>query len=217
MVLAASLTLLAIDALSPMRGRVFLTYGVALFVVAWFVARTRARSAPWKLAIPIALLLLFVVSQLPIMIVQSITLIVGLLLWVKLSRTTDALAGVSAMAFRRDVAVVAVVVATVPGVLDGYRALSRSRRLPENAPNPEWSAAQRAIAEGTPPGSKIAVIGSPYDVGWARLARYQIVGVVPESKTEAFWRLSAADRSKILRVFSQAGATRLIANPQHQQ
>src|SRR5437867_2567475 len=75
MVLAASLTLLAIDALSSMRGRVFLTYGVALFVVAWFAVRARRRESPWILAAVTAVVLLWLVSQLPIVIVQSATLI----------------------------------------------------------------------------------------------------------------------------------------------
>jgi hypothetical protein len=163
-----------------------------------------------------AVVLLWGGSQLPIVFVQSAALITGLLLWVKLSRTTDMLGPASAALLRRDVAVAAVCVATVPGLVDGYRAMSHWRENATSAVSPDWNAAEREIRRGTPPGSRIAVVGSPYDVGWARLARYHIVAVVPEGRSEAFWKLSDADRAKILRAFSEAGATRLIANPRSQ-
>ena len=46
--------------------------------------------------------------------------------------------------------------------------------------------------------------------GWARLARYRIVAVIPAEQAGAFRRLSDADRARIVRAFQQAGAVQLV-------
>lgn len=212
--LAISVLLLAIDALSPMRGRVFLTYGLGLFIPAWLVWESRGPALRWVLATATAIALLWALSQLPSVIVRSMTLLTGLILWITLSRRRDSAdAVVSAVALRRALAIAGVFVTTLPGTIDGYRALDRWIRTPRGDAHPDWNTAQQTIRDGTPVGSKIAVVGSPFDAGWARLARYQIVAVVPDARAEAFWNLSDADRQRILRMFSEAGATRLIARP----
>lgn len=209
--LAASLSLLAIDALSPMRGRVFLTYGVALFMPSWLFWRSRRPRLQLVFSVATALALLWIVASLPSMLVRSATLAVGLILWLTLSRFADTSdAPVSAISFRRALAVAAIIAVLVPGLVDGYRALGRWRRMPREDAHPQWNAAQLLIRDGTPIGSNIVVVGTPNDVGWARLARYHIVGIVPDDRADAFWKLSDADRDRVMRMFSDAGATRLI-------
>lgn len=209
--LAISVSLLAIDALSPMRGRVFLTYGVALFIPCWLFWRSRSPRLQLVFSLVTAVALLWIVASLPSMLVRSVTLALGLILWITLSRSTDTSNTLaSAVSFRRALAVAALVAVLVPGLVDGYRALGRWRQMPREDAHPQWNAAQLLIRDGTPVGSDIVVIGSPNDVGWARLARYHIVGIVPDDRADAFWKLSDADRDRVMRVFSDAGATRLI-------
>jgi hypothetical protein len=63
---------------------------------------------------------------------------------------------------------------------------------------------------GIPTGSRIAVMGNPENSGWARLARYRIVAVIPPGRVEAFKRLSEPDRSRIVQAFQRAGAVQLV-------
>jgi hypothetical protein len=63
------------------------------------------------------------------------------------------------------------------------------------------------------PGSRVALLGSPDNVGWARLMRVQVVGVVPQQQLAAFAALSSAERERVLQAFAAAGATRLVVQP----
>jgi hypothetical protein len=212
--LAASLSLLAIDALSPMRGRVFLTYGVALFIPSWLLWRSRSPRLQWVFACVTALALLWVVASLPAIIVRSVTLAVGLILWLRLSRSADPANTVaSSLSLRRAIAVAGVVAIVLPSVVAGWHAILRWKQVAQGEAHPDWSTAQRIIRDGTPIGSKIAVLGNPENSGWARLARYRIVAVVPERVVEAYWKLSDADRDRVMRAFADAGASRVIAVP----
>lgn len=96
--------------------------------------------------------------------------------------------------------------AALPAALQGLAAV-RNRG---GDPHPDWTTAQQLIAQGIAPGSRIAFLGNPENSGWARLARYQIVAVVPTSRVEAFKKLSDADRAQIVRVFQRAGAIQLL-------
>ena len=101
-------------------------------------------------------------------------------------------------------AIAVVVAAALPGLLQGIAAARAARD-----PHPEWTTAQRLMA-GIPTGSRIAVMGNPENSGWARLARYRIVAVIPPNRVEAFKRLPEADRSRIIEAFQRAGAVQLV-------
>jgi hypothetical protein len=70
------------------------------------------------------------------------------------------------------------------------------------------------IRDGIPAGSSIALVGIPETSGWARLARYRIVAIIPDSQKDAFGNLNDADRNRIMRAFAAAGATHLIVRPE---
>ena len=99
-----------------------------------------------------------------------------------------------------------IVAAAVPGVLMGFAAL---RNRPAD-PHPEWTTAQRLLAQGIPSGSRVAFMGNPENSGWARLARYQIVAVIPAARVDAFKKLSDAERARIVAAFQAAGAVQLL-------
>lgn len=212
MALAFGLTLLLLDALSPMRSRVFITYGLALAILAWLAWRSRKPALRWILTIVTTAALLWVVAQLPSTIVRAAMLALGVILWIALSlnsRHWDAVA--SGITLRRAIAMGAVLAALLPGAIDGFYAVKDWKAGPPERIHPQWSVAQSAIRNGSPPGSKLALIGSPYNVGWARLARYQIVAVVPEPRVAAFWALREDDRKRIVQAFYEAGARRFIS------
>jgi hypothetical protein len=156
LVAALPVTLLALAAMSPLRGRLWLAGGVAFTAAAWLTLHRNAGDERWH----------------------------GL---------------------RRLFAVAVIVAAALPALLMGVAAL----RAPRGDPNPQWATAQRLMA-GIPAGSRIAVMGNPESSGWARLARYRIVAVIPPERVDAFKKLSDADRSRIVEAFRRAGAVELV-------
>jgi hypothetical protein len=95
-------------------------------------------------------------------------------------------------------------------VLTGWHAVARWVPVAGGASHPDWAHAQAVIRAGVPAGSRIAVLGNAENAGWARLARYQIVGVVPPAQVAAFLALSARDRDRVMAAFRRAGATQLV-------
>jgi hypothetical protein len=73
-------------------------------------------------------------------------------------------------------------------------------------PNASWAAAGLAASVGIKAGSKIALIGSPFDTYWARVGRVKIVAVVPPPRMKAFYELPAAERRRLYDAFAKAGA-----------
>ena len=154
---AMPLTIAALAAVSPLRGRIWLAAGVAIVVAIWWYGRGRH----------------------------------------------DAVDGHHRL--RRFFAAGVLVAAALPGLLLGVASL-RSQR---SDPHPEWTTAQRMLA-GIPAGSRIAVMGNPENAGWARLARYRIVAVIPPERVDAFKKLPVSERAAIVRAFQGAGALQLV-------
>ena len=113
----------------------------------------------------------------------------------------------AAARLRRAFALGVIVAALIPPAAMGLSAASGPIA---SASHPEWDTAQRLIARGLRPGSKIAVMGNPENSGWARLARYQIVAVIPPGRVEAFKALRPEQRAPIIAAFQRAGAVDLI-------
>jgi 4-amino-4-deoxy-L-arabinose transferase-like glycosyltransferase len=99
-----------------------------------------------------------------------------------------------------------IVAAALPGLLMGIAAL---RGRPAD-PHPHWTTARQLLGQGLQPGSRIAFMGNPENSGWARLARYQIVAVIPTDRVDAFKRLPEAERARIVAAFQRAGAVQLL-------
>src|SRR5688500_11190898 len=161
MVLAGALALVVIDAVSPLRGRVIITYAVALVGLTW-----------------------------------------GLWSATRGVKTTSPL--------RRVLATSGVAALLITLVRAGWHAAARWVPAAGGTSHRDWAHAQAVIRAGVPAGSRIAVLGNPENAGWARLARYQIVGVVPPEQVAAFLALSAPDRDRVMAAFHRAGATQLV-------
>lgn len=212
MALAAGLSLVLIDVLSPLRGRVFLSYALAAFLASWLAWRAaRGPRFRWALVLVTTIVLLALVSQLPRLVVLSATAAVGIGLWIMLSSVgdePDAIA--SEVAVRRAFAIAAIAALALPSALASWHAARRWNESANGVTHPEWSTAQRMIGDGIPRGSRIAVVGNPERSGWARLNRYRIVAVVPEQLADRYSMLSDADRETLWRAFAAAGATRIV-------
>jgi hypothetical protein len=183
---------------------------VAPFVVAGCVAVGAAfpRSAPVSAsrllaALPLALAALFAISPLRgrLWLAVAVALTVGV--WLALHRT--AAESDSAHRLRRLFAAAVIVAAAIPGLLLGGAASRQAR----GDTNPQWTTAQRLMT-GIPSGSPIAVLGNPESSGWARLARYRIVAVIPPERVDAYRKLSDAERMRIEQAFRRAGAVQLV-------
>jgi hypothetical protein len=74
------------------------------------------------------------------------------------------------------------------------------------ASNPEWRITQDLRNNGIEAGTKIALIGPHAESYWARTARLQIVGNVPDPLVPFFWFIPEASRDTILKRFAAAGA-----------
>jgi hypothetical protein len=212
MALGAGVALLLIDFLSPMRGRVFLTYALAAFVASWLAWRaTRGPRFRWALVVVTTAVFLAVASQLPALVVQAIAVGVGMALWMMLSRSgSDADTIASESRLRQTFAVASLVAITLTSALASWHAAQRWRDYAGTRVHPDWDTAQQLLREGITAGSRIAVVGNPERSGWARMNRYHIVAIVPEGLADAYLRLSDADRATMLRAFADAGATRLV-------
>jgi hypothetical protein len=204
-----------VDTVSPMRVRILITYGLAVFIAAWLVWGVSNRVLRVVLSAGTTLAAIWVLKELPtFVVVWTLPFILTPVIWAALSRAERSQRlDATALSLRQAAAVAAVVAISAPVALVGGLGLARWNLTPAGAVHPEWNTAQRMIRDGIPVGSKVAVVGNPENSGWARLARYQIVAVVPQHRADAFWKLNDADRARIMRAFSEAGATRLITLP----
>ena len=210
LVLGAALMLLLIDALSPLRGRVLVAYAVTVFAVAWAVWNGERGAVRRRLLFTAitAALALWALLELPGNVVRLLTLGTGAATWYWFARRDvmpPPLLGTSQGV--RVFAIAGVVGFLITTVLTGGHAVLR---LDGGDVHPYWTAARRVVDAGVPEGSKIAVLGNPENSGWARLARYQIVAIIPDAQAEAFTRLTPADRQRLMTAFAQVGATQLI-------
>ena len=73
--------------------------------------------------------------------------------------------------------------------------------------NPSWTIAHRLGAFGMTPGSRIALLGSPYEAYWARAGRLRIVAAVPAPIAPKFWQLPLEGRQALIEKFRASGAT----------
>ncbi|MEX2154156.1 MAG: hypothetical protein WD825_12525 [Gemmatimonadaceae bacterium] len=208
-----ALSLVVIEAAAPLRAMVIITYGLATFIAAWIAAASRQPWMRWLISCA-AVLLVWVLPLMPPIVARAMPIMLGLLVWRGVARSATRPDGIPAAAIRRALAMGAVVAFAVPGIANALSAVARWRATPAASVHPHWNVAQQMVRDGIPIGSRIALVGIPATSGWARLARYRIVAIIPDSQKDAFGNLSAADRNRIMRAFAAAGATHLVIRPE---
>jgi hypothetical protein len=71
-------------------------------------------------------------------------------------------------------------------------------------------AAERAATAGIGAGSRIALVGSPFEAYWVRVARAKIVAVVPPPRMGDFVTMPVAQRQRLYDTFAHAGADFIV-------
>jgi hypothetical protein len=97
-----------------------------------------------------------------------------------------------------------------------YASSLQQERPAESGPNDNWFAAQRAATAGIGAGSRVALVGTPFEAYWVRVARARLVAVVPPPSMADFVALSADRRQRLYDEFARAGADFIVvqlANP----
>jgi len=113
-------------------------------------------------------------------------------------------------ALRRDLVIAnGLIIVYVAGLK--YSASVTSPTIIAGDANANWLQAEVMRRAGFGPGSKIAIVGSPFEAYWARTARMQIVAVVPPWRVPAFMGLSVATRDRLLGEFARAGARGVVS------
>lgn len=86
----------------------------------------------------------------------------------------------------------------------------RQERPDPAEPNDNWYAAQRAATAGIGAGSKVALVGSPFEAYWLRVARAKLVAVVPPPSMRRFVELPPEGRQRLYDEFARAGADYIV-------
>ena len=119
----------------------------------------------------------------------------------------------AARALRRAVIAATLCALGVRVARDTRSAIAAASEGQSREANPSWLTVRDLARIGVGAGSKVAVIASPYDAGWARLGRLHLVGAVPSSRATGYWRLDDTGRLATSRLFADAGAVAVVAVP----
>lgn len=189
-----------------------LSMAAALPVYAALVPRRRAASIIAPIAV--ALLVGLIADQCPASWYPLLILAIGIATWCATTRAAAIAGAATAARAVRGAAIAATLCALGVRVArdtrDAIAALSEDH---SRAENPSWLTARDLAALGVGPESRVAVVGSPYDAGWARVGRLHLVGAVPPSRAIGYWRLDEAGRLATTRLFADAGAVAVVAVP----
>lgn len=162
----------------------------------------------------VALLVAVGADQSPASWYPLLIVALGVATWFAMRHATVLTGSANAARALRNAAIAAALCALVVRVGRDTRgaiaALGEERRPGENA---SWMIARDLARHGVGPGSRIAVVASPYDAGWARLGRLQLVGAVPLSRAAGYWSLDEARRRETSKLFADAGAVAVVAVP----
>ena len=162
----------------------------------------------------VALLVAVGANQSPASWYPLLIIVIGVATWLAMRHAAVLTGPANAARALRRAAIAAALCALVVRVARDTRsaiaALSESRSPSEIT---SWTIARDLARLGVGPGSRIAVIASPYDAGWARLGRLQLVGAVPPSRAAGYWGLNEAGQRETSRLFADAGAVAVIALP----
>jgi hypothetical protein len=77
--------------------------------------------------------------------------------------------------------------------------------------NTNWLQSDAMRQAGFGPGTRVAIIGSPFEAYWARTGGLQIVGVVPPWRVASFMELPEEKRQVLYREFARVGARAVVS------
>jgi hypothetical protein len=142
--------------------------------------------------------------------VSLMSVILILLYWLigREAEQRDEQALTSSLTRRTLVTACAVIALAVAGLK--YADSLRRERLVATEPNVDWTVSQRAAEAGMGAGSRIALVGSPFEAYWARVNRARIVAVVPPPRIEDFNALAMDRRQRLYDAFATAGADFIV-------
>jgi hypothetical protein len=195
---------------SPGKPMAFINAAVASMAFVWVM---RYRSGVLQVIVGVigalAVRMLQPSGDLRWVALTSVVLILVLWLVAREAEFRDEQPLTSTLMRRSLVAACAVIVMAVAGLK--YAESLRQERPDPSQPNDNWFAAQRAATAGIGSGSKVALVGSPFEAYWARVARAKIVAVVPPPWMAAFNQLAPERRARLYGEFAKAGAEFIVA------
>ena len=134
--------------------------------------------------------------------------------WLGMRQATAAVGAAEAARALRTAAIAGALCALVVRVgRDTRGAITALGEARSRGENPSWMIARDLARLGVVPGSRIAVVASPYAAGWARLGRLRLVGAVPPARAAGYWSLDEAGQRATSKLFADAGAIAVVAIP----
>lgn len=177
------------------------------------LARRRGASSI-AAALAVAILVAVLADQWPASSYPLLILAIGCATWLALRHAAIVADAANTARALRTAAIAAALCALVVRVgRDTKSALASLREAPSREENPSWTTARDLSRLGIRPGSRVVAIGSPYDVGWARLGGLHLVGAIPPSRAAAYWGLDETARRTTTKLFADAGAVAIVALP----
>jgi len=165
-------------------------------------------------AIAVALLVAIVADQGSVFWYPFLIVAIGIATWFAMRHALMVAGSASAArALRRAAVTAALCVLIVRVARDTRDAIAALRDERSRGEHPSWTIARDLAELGIGPGSKVAVVASPYDAGWARLARLHLVGAIAPSRAAGYWQLDDAGRLASSGLFATAGAVAVVAVP----
>ena len=189
-----------------------LAMAAALPVYVVLVPRRRATSI--VAAVGMAILVALVADQCPASWYPLLIVTIGIATWFAMTQAVAIAGPAKAARALRGAAIAAGLCALwVRVARDTGGAAAAVSEGQSRGENPSWLIARDLAGLGLGPGSRVAVVGSPYDAGWARVGRLHLVGAVPPSRATGYWRLDEAGRLATSKLFADAGAVAVVAVP----
>ena len=179
-----------------------------------YVSLAPRRVASVVAAIAVAILVALFANQSAAYWYPLLIVAIGVATWFAMQRA-EAVAGPTeaARALRRAAIAAALCALGVRVARDTRGAIAALSDGQSRGANQSWLTTRDLAGLGLRAGSKVAVIASPYDAGWARLGRLHLVGALPPSRASGYWRLDDAGRLATSRLFADAGAVAVVAVP----
>jgi hypothetical protein len=163
-------------------------------------------------ALTVALLVAVVADQSPASWYPFFIGAISVASWFAMRQAAAAAGAATAVRALRSAAIAASLCALVVRVARDTRGAIMGFGEPR-AENPSWMIARDLGRIGVGPNARIAVIGSPYDAGWARLGRLRLVAAIPPARAAGYWSLDEAGRDVTSKLFADVGAVALVAVP----
>src|SRR4051812_25772005 len=191
-----------------------LPLAMAAALPVYIVLVPHRRVASIVAAIVVALLVAAAADQCPVSWYPFLIFVAGLGSWLAVRHATVVAGHGKAARALRHAAITAALCALVVRVgRDTRDAITGLRESGSRGDNSSWTIARDLATRGVRAGSRVAVIASPYDAGWARLGRLHVVGAIPPSRVSRYWSLDEATQRAASKLFADAGAVAIVAVP----